>query len=255
MKNPKDEVNIALVGKYAGFQDSYLSLKQALIHAGTSHNLRVAFNWIEAEDLDGNHPETVLKDADGILVPGGFGIRGIEGKIKAITYAREKHIPFFGICLGMQCASIEFARNIAGLNNANSTEFNPKTPHKIFFMWRELKGITDKGGTMRLGEYLCHLKKETIAEKAYKKLNIYERHRHRYEFNPEYEEIMIKAGLIISGKNPENNLVEIIEIKGHPWFLGCQFHPEFKSKPLKPHPLFTAFIGASYANRNKKNQH
>ena len=255
MKNPKDEVSIALVGKYAGFQDSYLSLKQALIHAGTYHNLRVNFNWIEAEELDGNHPDTILKDADGILVPGGFGIRGIEGKIKAIRHAREQHIPFFGICLGMQCASIEFARNIAGLDNANSTEFNPKTNHKIFFMWRELKGITDKGGTMRLGQYLCILKKGSLAEKAYKKLTIYERHRHRYEFNPDYEEKMKQAGLVISGKNPENNLVEIIELNDHPWFLGCQFHPEFKSKPLKPHPLFTAFIGASYAYRNKKIHH
>lgn len=255
MNNPKDEVNIALVGKYAGFQDSYLSLKQALTHAGTYHHLKVNFTWIEAEELDGIPPKNILKDADGILVPGGFGVRGIEGKIKAVQYARKNHVPFFGICLGMQCASIEFARNVASLDNANSTEFNSRTPHKIFFMWRELKGITDKGGTMRLGEYLCNLKKGTLAEKAYQKVNIYERHRHRYELNPKYEDILKKAGLIISGKNPGNNLVEIIEIKNHPWFLGCQFHPEFKSKPLKPHPLFTSFIGASYANRNKKNSH
>jgi len=255
MKNPRDEVDIALAGKYSELHDSYFSLKQALDHGGIAHQLKVNISWIEAEDLEKGKAEKILADADGILVPGGFGVRGIEGKIKAVTYARENKIPFFGICLGMQAAVIEYARNIASLNKANSTEFNPKTPHKIFFKWRELKGIKDLGGTMRLGEFLCRLEKGSFAEKAYGKLNIYDRHRHRYEFNPEYEEILAKAGLFIAGKNPEHNLVEIIEIKNHPWFLGCQFHPEFKSKPLNPHPLFKAFIGASYAHRSQRNTH
>ena len=255
MKNPRDEVNIALVGKYAELHDSYLSLKQALDHGGIAHQLKVNISWIEAEDLEKGKAKEILADADGILVPGGFGVRGIEGKIKAVTYARENKVPYFGICLGMQSAAIEFARNVASLHNANSTEFDSKTPHKIFFKWRELKGVKDLGGTMRLGKFLCRLKKGSLAENAYGKMNIYDRHRHRYEFNPEYEEILAKAGLFISGKNPDHNLVEIIEIKKHPWFLGCQFHPEFKSKPLKPHPLFKAFIGASYAYRSQRNTH
>ncbi|MBA7618594.1 CTP synthase [subsurface metagenome] len=255
MKTPGGEVNIALVGKYAGLQDSYMSLNQALYHGGIAHRLKVNISWIEAEDIEAGKPEEILADADGILVPGGFGVRGIEGKIKAVTYARKKKVPFFGICLGMQAAAIEYARNASSLKNANSTEFNAQTPHKIFFKWRELKGVKDLGGTMRLGQYLCHLKKGSFAERAYGKLSIYERHRHRYEFNPEYEEILAKAGLFISGKNPDHNLVEIVEVKDHPWFLGCQFHPEFKSKPLDPHPLFKAFIGASYAYRSKRNIH
>ena len=249
MTHPKDEVNIALVGKYAGLQDSYLSLKEALTHAGTAHQLKVNISWIEAEELEANETKTILAHADGILVPGGFGVRGIEGKIRAVTYARINKVPYFGICLGMQCATIEYARNIANLKDANSTEFDRRTPHKIFFKWRELKGVQDIGGTMRLGQFLCRLEKGTFAENAYQKSQVYERHRHRYEFNPAYEAILTKAGLVISGKNPDNDLVEIVEIKDHPWFLGCQFHPEFKSKPLKPHPIFKAFIGASYEYR------
>jgi CTP synthase len=252
MESPKDEVNIALIGKYAGLQDSYMSLNQALHHAGTSHQLKVNISWIEAEKLEEKKAAEVLEYADGILVPGGFGVRGIEGKINAVTYARTKKVPYFGICLGMQCATIEYARHLAGLRNANSTEFEPKTPHKIFFKWRELKGVQDLGGTMRLGKFLCRLKKGSIAEKAYGRSNVYERHRHRYEFNPAYEDKLSQVGLVISGKNPENSLVEIVEIKNHPWFLGCQFHPEFKSKPIKPHPLFKAFIGASYEYRKKR---
>ena len=254
MENPKDEVNIALIGKYAGLQDSYMSLNQALHHAGTAHQLKVNISWIEAEKMEKIRPEVVLKSFGGILVPGGFGVRGIEGKINAVRYAREKKVPFFGICLGMQCATIEFARHIASLDHANSTEFDKKTPHKIFFKWRELKGVQDLGGTMRLGSYLCRLEKGSVAEKAYGKSNIWERHRHRFEFNPEYEEPLRKAGLVISGKNPRHRLVEIVELKGHPWFLGCQFHPEFKSKPIKPHPLFKAFIGASYEYWTKRNK-
>jgi len=255
MRNPKDEVDIALIGKYAGLQDSYMSLNQALHHAGTAHQLKVNISWIEAEEFEAKQPGVVLKSFDGILVPGGFGVRGIEGKINAVNYARTKKVPFFGICLGMQCAAIEFARHIASFDHANSTEFDTKTPHKIFFKWRELKGVQDLGGTMRLGSYLCRMEKGSVAEKAYGKSNIWERHRHRYEFNPEYEAPLRNAGLVISGKNPKHGLVEIVELKDHPWFLGCQFHPEFKSKPIKPHPLFKAFIGASYEYKTKRNKH
>jgi len=254
MKKPRDEVAIALVGKYAELHDSYISLTQALIHAATAHGLSLNIAWIEAEDLEKKKPKDLLGKADGILVPGGFGLRGIEGKIQAVTFARERKIPFFGLCLGMQCATVEFARNIAHLSGANSTEFDLKTPYKIFFKWRELKGVQKLGGTMRLGQFLCRLQKGSFAQKAYGKMNIYERHRHRYEFNPDYEERLKKAGLVISGKNPQHQLVEIIEIKNHPWYLGCQFHPEFKSRPLEPHPLFKAFIGASYAYRRKRNK-
>lgn len=254
MKEPQGEVNIALVGKYAELQDSYMSLNQALYHAGTAHQIKVNIDWVEAEDLEKKDPKEMLKNHDGVLVPGGFGTRGIEGKINAVTYARTNKVPYFGICLGMQCATIEFARKVAGLKGANSTEFNSQTPHKIFFKWRELKGVMDLGGTMRLGAFLCRLKKGGFAEKAYRKIRIYERHRHRYEFNPSYEEPLTRAGLLISGKNPDHKLVEIIEIANHPWFVGCQFHPEFKSRPLSPHPLFKDFIGASYAYRLKRNK-
>ena len=255
MKNPKDKVNIALVGKYAGLHDSYISLTQALFHASTSHNLKLELSWVEAEDMEKRKAEAILDKADGILVPGGFGVRGIEGKIKAVTYARKHKVPYLGICLGMQCATIEFARKTAGLRGANSTEFDPKTPHRVFFKWRELKGVKEIGGTMRLGNYLCRIQKGTLAEAAYKKANVQERHRHRFEFNPEYEDTLSQAGLVISGKNPDHDLVEIIEIKDHPWFLGCQFHPEFRSRPLKPHPLFIDFIGASYDYRRKRNKY
>ncbi|MBN1273747.1 MAG: CTP synthase [Candidatus Aminicenantes bacterium] len=252
IKNPKDTVNISLVGKYAGLHDSYLSLKQALDHGGIANQLLVNISWVEAEILEKDDPKKILAQADGILVPGGFGTRGIEGKISAVRYAREQNIPYFGICLGMQCAAVEYARNVAGLKKANSTEFQAKTPHKIFFKWRELKGIRDLGGTMRLGAYSCKLQKGSLAERIYGKGTIHERHRHRFEFNPEYEDILKRSGLVISGKNPDYGLVEIIELKGHPWFLGCQFHPEFKSKPLQPHPIFKSFIGACYENRKKR---
>jgi len=249
MGNLSGEVDIAIVGKYAGLQDSYLSLREALVHGGVAHGLKVNISWIEAEELETGKLSEAFKDKDGILVPGGFGIRGIEGKIRAATYARENMIPYFGICLGMQCATVEFARNVAGLQAANSSEFDPQTPHRIFFLWRELTAEHDIGGTMRLGEYVCQLEKDSFAYRAYKKTLILERHRHRYEFNPAYKERLAGLGLAFTGKNPKHNLVEMIELPDHPWFVGCQFHPEFKSRPLAPHPLFKAFIGASHAYR------
>ncbi len=254
MNHPKDEVKIAIVGKYAALRDSYLSLREALVHGAVANGLKVDITWIEAEELERTEVEKILSPHDGILVPGGFGHRGIEGKINAITYARENGVPYFGICLGMQLASVEFARNVAHLRKANSSEFDPSTPHKIFSLWRELKPDHDLGGTMRLGAYACQLKKPSIAYNSYRNTIIYERHRHRFEFNPAYEQTLVQAGLEITGRNPEHNLVEIIELPSHPWFLGCQFHPEFKSKPLRPHPLFKAFIGASYAYRRQRNK-
>ena len=252
IKAPKDAVEIGLVGKYAGLHDSYMSLNQALIHGGLAHRLKVNIDWIEAEALEKDDPADILGRKDGILVPGGFGKRGIEGKIRAVTYARENKVPFFGICLGMQCASIEYARSLAGLKKANSTEFVPDAPHKVIVRWRELALDCDIGGTMRLGQYRCELKKGSVAHQAYRALRISERHRHRYEFNPAYQDSLADAGLIFSGINPDYGLVEIVEAPDHPWFLGCQFHPEFKSKPLAPHPLFKAFIGASYARRRRE---
>ncbi len=252
IRNPKDEVDIGLVGKYAGLHDAYMSLSQALIHGGIANRLKVNIDWIEAEELEGNDAAAVLADKDGILVPGGFGKRGIEGKVGAANFARENKVPYFGICLGMQVATIEYSRSVAGLKKANSTEFAPDAPDKPIVRWRELGKEFDMGGTMRLGAFRCDLQKGSLAHKAYGRLKISERHRHRYEFNPQYEEVLVKAGLCISGRNPDYGLVEIIEVPGHPWFLGCQFHPEFKSKPLEPHPLFKAFIAASYANRLRK---
>ncbi len=248
-RHPKGEVDIALVGKYAGLHDAYMSLNQALIHGGLANNLKVNIDWIEAEDLDKCDPSVVLGKKDGILVPGGFGKRGIEGKIRAARYAREKKVPYFGICLGMQVAAIEYARTVAGLKDANSTEFVPDAPEKIVVRWRELGKDFDMGGTMRLGQFTCLIKKGSLAYKAYGKTRIFERHRHRYEFNPQFEKPLRDAGLVFSGFNPDYGLVEIVEVAGHPWFLGCQFHPEFKSKPLAPHPLFKAFIAASYVRR------
>ena len=252
LKNPEDRVDIALVGKYAGLHDSYMSLNQALVHGGLAHRLKVNIDWIEAEAFEKGDPAALLAMKDGILVPGGFGKRGIEGKIRAITFARESKVPYFGICLGMQCASVEYAREVAGLKKANSTEFAPDSPHKIIVRWRELAMDCDMGGTMRLGAYRCSLRKNSLAHRAYGTLRISERHRHRYEFNPQYQEALAGAGLIFSGENPDYGLVEIIEAPDHPWFLGCQFHPEFKSKPLAPHPLFKAFIGASHAHRLRR---
>ena len=258
--NPRDEVSIAIVGKYVEYEDSYKSLKEALVHGALAHNLKLNVTWIEAEGLEGKDPadrsyESQLEGYDGILVPGGFGKRGIAGMLNAIRYAREQRVPYFGICLGMQTACIEYARNVCGLKEANSSEFDPSTPHRIIYKLRELKGIDELGGTMRLGAWACKLDESSIAHKAYGETEISERHRHRYEFNREYEALLTGAGLRITGSTPDGTYVEIVEIPGHPYFLGCQFHPEFKSKPLEPHPLFSAFIFASYENRSVRRAH
>jgi CTP synthase len=242
--HPVDEVSIAIVGKYVEYEDSYKSLK----------SLKLNVTWIEAEGLESQTPEDIsyesqLEGFDGILVPGGFGKRGIEGMLNAIRYAREKQVPYFGICLGMQTACIEFARNVCGLRDANSSEFDPATQHRVIYKLRELLGVEEMGGTMRLGAWTCILQEGTLAYKVYGQSEISERHRHRYEFNREYEALLTGGGLQISGTTPDATYVEIIELPGHPYFLGCQFHPEFKSKPLEPHPLFREFIAASYKNR------
>ena len=258
--NPKDVVRIGIVGKYVEYEDSYKSLKEALVHGALAHNLKLEVSWVEAEGLetaDANDRsyEPQLEEYDGLLVPGGFGKRGIEGMLNAIRYAREKHVPYFGICLGMQTACIEFARNVCGLADANSSEFDPATPHRVIYKLRELRGVEELGGTMRLGAWPCKLEPGTLAQKIYGQDEISERHRHRYEFNREYEETMVAGGLKISGSTPDGTYVEIVEIPEHPYFIGCQFHPEFKSKPLEPHPLFKSFIGASYEYGQKRKEH
>jgi CTP synthase len=249
LRSPRGEVSIALVGKYVEYEDSYKSLKEALLHGGLAHQLKIDIHWIEAEGVVGPGWERQFEGYDGILVPGGFGKRGIDGMLNAIRYARERKVPYFGICLGMQTLVIEYARNVCGLEDADSTEFNPATQHRVIFKLRELKGVDELGGTMRLGAWPCVLSEGSVAEKAYGAREISERHRHRYEFNREYEQQLVAAGLKITGQTPDHTYVEICEIPDHPWFLGCQFHPEFKSKPLEPHPLFRAFIGAAYEHR------
>jgi len=252
--NPKAEVTIGIVGKYVEYEDSYKSLKEALVHGALAHNLKLSLNWIEAEGLENGDRtyEEQLADYDGLLVPGGFGKRGIEGMLNAIRYAREKKVPYFGICLGMQTACIEFARNVCGLADANSSEFDPATPHRVIYKLRELRGVEELGGTMRLGAWPCKIEPGTLAQKIYGKLEISERHRHRYEFNREYEETLTAGGLRISGSTPDGTYVEMVELPDHPHFIGCQFHPEFKSKPLEPHPLFKTFVGASYEHGLKR---
>jgi CTP synthase len=251
-EKPKDEVTIGVVGKYVGFHDSYKSLIEALHHGGYPDSLKVNIEWIEAENIEEEGPEKYLLSVSGILVPGGFGKRGVEGMITTVRYARENQIPFFGICLGMQCSVIEFARNVSGLIQANSSEFDPETAHPVIHLLPNLSGVTDMGGTMRLGKYPCKLKENSLVYEAYKQDTIYERHRHRYEFNLKYRELLEKAGLKISGISPDGNYVEIVEIEDYPWFLGCQFHPELKSKPLFPHPLFVNFIRAAYRYRKER---
>ncbi|MCL4492006.1 MAG: CTP synthase [Nitrospirae bacterium] len=255
IKEPKFEATIAIVGKYVGLKDAYKSLMEALIHGGIANNARVNFQWVDSEEIEAKGAENFLSEIDGILVPGGFGSRGIEGKIQAIRYAREKKIPYFGICLGMQTAVIEFGRTVCKLS-ANSTEFDAGIKDPVIYLmekWynhrtgkiEERSVNSQMGGTMRLGAYPCVIKEGTHAHKAYGKIEISERHRHRYEFNNKYKEILCNNGLIVSGTSPDGELVEIVELQDHPWFVGCQFHPEFQSKPIEPHPLFKGFIEAS----------
>ncbi len=246
--NLKENIEIALVGKYTELEDAYLSVKEALTHAGYNYNLKIKINWVDSEKLEKNSCDLdkIFKNSKGIIVPGGFGSRGVEGMIKACRYAREKKIPYLGICLGMQVAVIEFARDVCGLPKASSTELNPLCEDPIIDLMSEQKTIINKGGTLRLGNYACELKKNTLAHDDYKEDLIYERHRHRYEFNNKYKELLEENGLVFSGINPDSNLVEIIELPNHPHFIASQFHPEFKSRPTKAHPLFDSFIRESY---------
>lgn len=244
-KHPKQEIRIGLIGKYVELKDSYKSIAESFIHAGASNNCKVVIDWIHSETITEENVEETLQGLKGILVAPGFGHRGIEGKISAIKYARENKVPFFGICLGMQCAVIEFARNVIGFKDANSTEMNPGTPNPVIDLLETQKKITNKGGTMRLGAYACHVKEDTKTFEVYKKKEISERHRHRYEFNNEYLSDFENAGMIAAGMNPESGLVEIVELKDHPWFVGVQFHPEYKSTVAKPHPLFVNFVRAA----------
>jgi CTP synthase len=262
VKHPAKNVTIALVGKYIDLKEAYKSLCEALTHGGIANDARVNINWVDSEDIEAKGAKNMLQGVDGILVPGGFGVRGVEGKIAAVRYARENKIPYFGICLGMQCAVIEAARNLAGIKDANSSEFNLQTTDPVIYLieqWFDYRTQSvqkrdlscDKGGSMRLGSYPCKIEKGTLAYEAYGKDEIAERHRHRYEFNNRYKDALKKAGLVISGTSPDGELVEIVELRDHPWFLGCQFHPEFKSNPRKPHPLFTAFIKAALKKKEQ----
>ncbi len=252
LRHPADEVSIGVVGKYVELQESYKSLNEALTHAGVAHGLKVNLVWIEAEELEGTQGEQRLEGLDSVLVPGGFGKRGIAGMLRAIEFARTRKVPYFGICLGMQCAVIEFARHVCGLEGADSSEFDPATPHRVIYKLRELRGIDELGGTMRLGAWKARLKPGSFAHQAYGTVEISERHRHRYEFNRDYEKTLVEHGLEITGVTPDGTYVEIVEVRDHPWFLGCQFHPEFKSRPLEPHPLFKAFVGAAYQYRKRR---
>jgi len=263
LKNPKGAVRIGIIGKYVDLTEAYKSLHEALVHGGVANEVKVELEYVNSEKVTVKNVEKKLKDLDGILVPGGFGSRGVEGKILSIKYARENKIPFFGICLGMQCACIEFARNVIGLEGANSEEFDPTTPHNIIYLMKEWYDFrtkktetrdegSDKGGTMRLGAYPCKLKKDTVAYAAYQTVNIDERHRHRFEYNNKYIQQFEEHGMVLSGSSPDESLMEIVELPEHPWFLGCQFHPEFKSNPMNPHPLFREFIRAAKDEKAKK---
>jgi len=254
IRHPEHEVTIAVVGKYIEHRDAYKSIYESLDHAGFAHNTRVLVKRIEAEQIDAGDPEVLLGGVDGLLVPGGFGHRGIEGKISAIQFVRECEIPYFGICLGMQCAVIEFARNVLGLKQADSTEFSSDTPDPVICMLEEQREITHKGGTMRLGAQPCVLSDGTRSYECYGTTDISERHRHRYEFNPAYREAFEQAGMIAAGTSPDGHLVEVVEIPKHPWFVAVQYHPEFKSKPHQPHPLFSGFIAAAIRHHAERTQ-
>ncbi len=252
IKNPRGEVRIAIVGKYVSFEDSYKSLGEALTHGGFAHDVKVVRHWVESDELSAENAARLLADVDGILVPGGFGERGTEGMVAAAGYARQHGVPYFGICYGFQWAVTEFARSVCGLQGASSTEVDPQTPHRIIYKLQDLLGVDELGGTMRLGSYTCRLTPGSLAARIYGTLEIEERHRHRYEFNQEYESCLSQAGLLLSGKTPDGKFVEIAELPGHPWYVAVQFHPEFKSKPLQPHPLFADFVRASLERRHAR---
>lgn len=252
IQNPEETIKIAICGKYIGLKDSYKSIIESFVHAGVANQARVELNWIDSEDLEENGIGEQLQSASGVLIPGGFGHRGIEGKVIAARYAREYKIPFFGICLGMQCAIIEFARNVCGMMGADSSEFEPQTQYPVIDLMEDQKLVSDKGGTMRLGAYACKIKPGTLTYQAYGQEEIFERHRHRYEVNNKYLDTFEKHGMIATGINPKTNLVEIIELQDHPWFLGVQFHPELKSRVLKAHPLFRAFVKAALEYKHSK---
>ncbi|RMH73453.1 MAG: CTP synthase [Gemmatimonadetes bacterium] len=254
IKTPTHELTLAICGKYVDLPDAYKSISEAFVHAGVANNARVQVRWVNSEHVTAENVAALLAHIDGLLIPGGFGDRGIDGKLHAIQYAREHNIPFFGICLGLQCAVIEFARNVCGLAGAHSTEFDKNTDYPVISLLEEQQDVTDMGGTMRLGMYDCHLQNQTKAKNAYKIPVIYERHRHRYEVNNNYRGILQDYGLLISGTYPALDLVEIIELPDHPWFVACQFHPEFKSRPLKPHPLFRDFVEAAVIYHTQSSQ-
>jgi len=249
IKHPKDELTIHVVGKYTGYEDSYKSLNEALYHGGFAHRLRINIQWVEAEALEKEGGTALLEGAAGVLVPGGFGTRGTRGMMKAAEFARTRGVPYFGICYGFQWATVEFARNVCGLEGADSTEFDEAAPHKVIYKLRDLLGVDDLGGTMRLGRYACALAEGSLARRVYGTDLIHERHRHRFEFNTLYEQVLRDHGMQISGRSPDGKFVEIAELPGHPWFLGVQFHPEFLSRPLRPHPLFASFVEAAYRHR------
>jgi CTP synthase len=249
IKNPVDELTIHVVGKYTGYEDSYKSLNEAVFHGGFAHRLKVNLNWVEAEALEKDGGARLLEGAHGILVPGGFGSRGTRGMMKASEYARAHGVPYFGICYGFQWATVEYARNVCGLEGADSTEVDENASYKVIYKLRDLLGVDDLGGTMRLGQYACELAPGSMAQKIYGASVIHERHRHRYEFNCLYEEALTTKGMKISGRSPDGKFVEIAELPNHPWFVAVQFHPEFQSKPDKPHPLFASFVKASYAHK------
>jgi len=253
IQQPTTEITIHVVGKYVGYEDSYKSLNEALSHGGFNNGIKVNIKWIEAEALELKDSEELLANAHGILVPGGFGNRGSRGMMEAARIARENKIPYFGICYGFQWAAVEFARNVCGLQDADSTECHDDTPHKIIYKLRDLLGVDELGGTMRLGSYLCQLKRQSRAARLYGTEQISERHRHRYEFNREYETVLSEKGLTVSGRSPDGKFVEILELDSHPWFVAVQFHPEFKSKPLEPHPLFADFVRAAHEHSLTQN--
>jgi CTP synthase len=249
IKHPNDELTIHIVGKYTGYEDSYKSLNEALYHGGFANRLRVNIQWVEAEALEQDGGFRLLEGSHGILVPGGFGSRGTRGMMKAAEYARHRQIPYFGICYGFQWATVEFARNVCMLEGADSTEVDEAAPHRVIYKLRDLLGVDDLGGTMRLGKYECEIVAGSLAHQVYGTTHISERHRHRFEFNCLYEPALREKGMRISGRSPDGKFVEIAELPGHPWFIAVQFHPEFKSRPLNPHPLFASFVAASYQQK------